>query len=145
MNKTEIFNKSSMKSALPDIRPGDIVKISQKVQDGDKTRIQEFEGLVLLMKHGKGISGSITVRKVTLGMGVEKIFPLHSPNIEKIEILKRGKVRRAKLYYLRSAKGKKARLKRTDYQENMPEKEIAEIKTEEPKPEAKEEVKSEEK
>jgi large subunit ribosomal protein L19 len=75
MNKTEIFNKSSMKKDLPDIRPGDIVKVSQKVQDGSKTKIQEFEGLVLLAKHGKGISGSITVRKVTLGMGVEKVFP----------------------------------------------------------------------
>jgi len=112
--------KDSLKSYLkkiPDIRSGDIVKVYQKVKLGKQERIQVFEGLVLARKHGKGISATITVRKVTSGIGVEKIFPLHSPTIEKIEIVKRGKVRRAKIYYLRKAKGRKARLKRTDFSE----------------------------
>ena len=97
---------------LPEIKPGDTVKVYQKIKEKDKERLQAFEGIVLARKHGKGISATITVRKVISGVGVEKIFPIHSPNIEKIEILKRSKVRRAKLYYLRTAKGKKAKLKR---------------------------------
>ena len=110
---SEIFNKSQLKKDLPDIRPGDTVRIFQKIQEkeGEKGVIQSFEGVVIARKHGKGISATITVRKVISGIGVEKIFPIHSPTIEKIEILKRAKVRRAKLYYLRTAKGRKARLK----------------------------------
>lgn len=109
--KLEIFNKTQVKADLPDVRPGDTVKIHQKIKEKDKERIQVFEGLVLARKHGKGIFSMITVRKVVAGVGVDKIFPLHSPIIDKIELVKRGKVRRAKLYYLRSAKGRKARLK----------------------------------
>jgi len=110
--KTETTTKVQLKKALPDIRPGDTVKVYQKIKEKDKERIQAFEGIVLARKHGKGISATITVRRVVSGIGVEKIFPIHSPIIEKIEVLKRSKVRRAKLYYLRTAKGKKARLKK---------------------------------
>ncbi len=113
--KTDDFIKKYQKSDIPDIRPGDTVQVSQKIKEKDKERIQKFEGVVIAKKHGKGISGTITVRKVISGIGVEKVFPLHTPTIEKIEILRHGKVRRAKLYYLRTAKGKKARLKRTDF------------------------------
>ncbi len=112
--KIETFNQSQLKKELPDIRPGDTVRVHQKIKEGDKERIQVFEGLVLARKHGKGISATITVRRIISGIGVERIFPIHSPIIEKIEVLKRAKVRRAKLYYLRTAKGKKARLKRKD-------------------------------
>ena len=112
--KIETFNKTQLKKGLPDIRPGDTVRVHQKVKEKDKERVQAFEGVVLARKHGKGISATITIRKVISGIGVEKIFPIHSPTIEKIEVLKRGKVRRAKLYYLRKAKGKKARLKRKE-------------------------------
>lgn len=133
--KTEKFNQSSLKK-LPDIRPGDTVKVYQKVKIGKQERIQAFEGQVLVRKHGKGISSTITVRKVISGIGVEKIFPLHSPIIEKIEIVKRGKVKRAKLYYLRKAKGKKARLKRIELKGKATEK--PKEKVEEPNREEKE-------
>ncbi len=109
--KLETFNKIQLKKDLPDIRPGDIVKIYQKIKEGEKERVQVFEGQVLAKKHGKGITSTITVRKVISGIGVEKIFPLHMPTLEKIEVFKKGKARRAKLYYLRKAKGRKARLK----------------------------------
>jgi len=115
-----------LKKDLSDIRPGDTVKVYQKIpasakatkskkrskKEEEKERTQIFEGVVLARKHGKGISSTITVRKVVGGIGVERIFPLHLPTIEKIEIISRGKVRRAKLYYLRERKGKKARLKK---------------------------------
>lgn len=119
MNKIEKFNKEQLKKGLDDIRPGDTIKVHQKIKEKDKQRIQVFEGLVLARKHGKGISATITVRKIVSGIGVERVFPLHSPNIEKIEIVKRGKVRRAKLYYLRKAKGKKARLKKVDFKQSV--------------------------
>ena len=108
---TEKFNKAQLKAGSPDIRPGDTVKIHQKIKEKDKERIQTFEGLVLTRKHGKGLFSMITVRKMVAGVGVEKTFPTHSPIIDKIELVKRGKVRRAKLYYMREAKGRKARLK----------------------------------
>lgn len=113
--KLETFNKSIMKENLPDIRPGDVIQVHQKIKEGDKERIQVFEGLVLAARHGRGIDAMITVRKVAQGVGVERIFPIHSPAIDKIEVVKRGKVKRAKLYYLRSAKGKKAKLKYKDF------------------------------
>ena len=109
--KLETFIKPLLKTDLPDIRPGDTITIHQKVQEKDKERIQVFEGQVLCRKHGKEMGSTITVRKVVSGIGVEKILALHSPIIEKIEIIKRGKARRAKLYYLREAKGKRARIK----------------------------------
>ena len=94
-----MFNQ--LKKELPDIRPGDTVKVYQKVKEQDKERLQAFEGIVIARKHGKGISATITVRAVISGIGAEKIFPIHSPIIEKIEVLKKGKARRANLYYLR--------------------------------------------
>lgn len=112
--KAEQFNKSQLKQ-LPDVKPGDTVKIHQKIKEGDKERIQVFEGLVIARKHGKGISSTITVRKVVEGIGVERIFPVHAPSIDKIEVVGSGKTRRAKLYYLRTAKGTKARLKRKNF------------------------------
>ncbi|OGZ72414.1 MAG: 50S ribosomal protein L19 [Candidatus Staskawiczbacteria bacterium RIFCSPLOWO2_01_FULL_38_12b] len=107
---TETFNKAQEKQ-MPDIRPGDIVRIHQKIKEGDKERIQIFEGVVIARKHGKGISSTITVRKVVDTIGVEKIFPVHSPSLSKIEVVKSSKVRRSKLYYLRTAKGAKGKLK----------------------------------
>jgi len=99
---------------VPDIRPGDTVKIHQKIKEGDKERIQIFQGVVIARKHGKGISSTITVRKVVDGVGVEKIVPVHSPSLEKIEVVKSSSVRRSKLYYLRTAKGAKGKLKNKD-------------------------------
>jgi len=149
--KTETFNKTQLKKGLPDIRPGDTVRIHQKVKEKDKERVQTFEGVVLARKHGKGVSATITIRRVISGIGVEKIFPIHSPTIEKIEVLKRGKVRRAKLYYLREAKGKKARLKRkelgeaTVWEEEKPAEEKPKEKpVEEPEKEVKGETPKEE-
>lgn len=132
--KLETFNKPQLKADLPDIRPGDTVRVYQKIKEGDKERTQAFEGLVIAKKHGQGITSTITVRKIISGIGVERIFPVHLPTIEKIEILKRGRVRRAKLYYLRKVKGKKARLKKKEFSEAVVEKkaveEIEEIKKE---------------
>ncbi len=91
----------------PDIRVGDTVKVHLKIKEGDKERIQKFEGVVISLK-GSGLSATLTVRKISYGIGVEKIFPLHSPVIKKIEIVKRGTVRKAKLYYLRERVGKRA-------------------------------------
>lgn len=98
------------KTDLPEIRPGDTLKASLKVREGGKERIQVFEGLVIAIKNG-GIAETITLRKVASGVGVERTIPLHSPNLAKIEILRHGKVRRAKLYYLRDKVGKDARIK----------------------------------
>lgn len=115
ITNVEKFNKANMNAAMPDIRPGDTVKVHQKIKEGDKERIQIFEGIVIARKNGKGISSTITVRKVVEQVGVERIFPVHSPAIAKIEVVKSGKVRRSKLYYLRTAKGKKAKLKKRDF------------------------------
>lgn len=92
-----------------DLRAGDTVKVSQKIQEKGKTRLQAFEGLVLAVKHGKEAGATFTVRKVASGVGVEKIFPLYSPNIDKIEVTKRSKVRRAKLYHIREKAAKEVR------------------------------------
>ncbi len=149
VTKLEIFTQTQLKKDLPDIRPGDTVRVYQKIKEKDKERIQTFEGLVIARKHGKGVSATIIVRKVISGIGVEKIFPIHSPFIEKIEILKKGKVRRAKLYYLRTAKGKKAKLKRKEFAEAIAEEEPKVVKEEttkeKPTEETKEEKKKEEK
>lgn len=107
--------KAEQEKNIPDLRPGDTIKVHQKIKEGTKERIQIFEGVIIARKNGKGIAGTMTVRKVIEGVGVERIFPIHSPSIEKIEILSHGKVRRAKLNYLRTAKGKKSRLKRKEF------------------------------
>ena len=121
--KLETVANMTLRQDVPDVRPGDIVRVHQKIKEGDKERIQVFEGVVLARKHGTGINATITIRKVTQGVGVERIFPLHSPLIEKIEIMKRSKVRRAKLYYLREAKGRKARLKTKAFNLEVPKEE----------------------
>jgi|SRR3989344_1273962 len=92
-------------------RPGYTVKVYQKIKEGNKERLQAFEGLVIARKHGSEPGATITVRRYLKGYGVEKIFPVHSPSIEKVEVIKKGKVRRAKLYYLRGLTGKSARIK----------------------------------
>ncbi len=108
----QTFN-SKMASALnlPDIRPGMTVKVHQKIKEGDKTRTQIFEGIVIARKHGSGPNATIIVRKVIGGVGVEKIFPLYLPTIEKFEVVKTSKVRRAKLYYLRGKTARETRKK----------------------------------
>ena len=98
-----------MKRDLPEFGPGDTVKVHVKVVEGEKERIQIFQGVVIARRQG-GIRSTFTVRKISGGVGVERIFPLHSPVVDRIELLRRGKVRRAKLYYLRQLKGKAARI-----------------------------------
>lgn len=110
--KIEAFSQPYLKKDLPEIRPGDSVRIHQKIKEGDKERIQAFEGVVIARKHGKEIGATITVRREISGIGTERVFPVHSPTIAKIEVLSKGRARRAKLYYLRQAKGRKAKLKK---------------------------------
>lgn len=105
------IEKSHIRQSIPDIRPGDTVRVTQKIKEGDKNRLVKFEGLILARKHGNSISGTFTVRKVMDGVGVERIYPIHSPTIEKIEILRRAKVRRAKLYYIRDKAAREIRRK----------------------------------
>tara|TARA_Y100000310_G_C20448296_1_gene699485 strand:- start:12 stop:530 length:519 start_codon:yes stop_codon:yes gene_type:complete len=135
----ETFNKSNLKSRIPDVQPGDTIRVHQKIKEGDKERIQVFEGVVLARKHGTGINATITVRKVSQGVAVERVFPIHAPMIEKIEIAKRSKVRRAKLYYLRTAKGRKARLRARAFNLELPEEEPQSVPEESPTEEVKEE------
>lgn len=111
MNKLDQYNKKYLKKDVLEIRPGYTVRVHQKIKEADKERIQIFEGLIIAIKHGRGINATITVRKVSHGVGVERIFPLHLPSIEKIEVVKKSKVRRAKLYYLRGKTAKESRLK----------------------------------
>lgn len=105
------FNKAQRAKKLPEFQAGDVVKVYRKIKEGDKERIQLFEGIVIAIKGGQSSSPMITVRKVSGGIGVELILPIHSPEIEKIELVKRAKVRRAKLYYLRGLTAKKSRMK----------------------------------
>ena len=95
---------------IPDFKAGDTVRVGYKVTEGTRTRVQNYEGVCISRKNGSGIAGSFTVRKISFGEGVERVFPLHSTNIESITVVRRGRVRRAKLYYLRSRRGKSARL-----------------------------------
>jgi len=104
------IEKPYLKSDVPDFRPGDTVRVHVRVVEGGKERIQVFEGVVIARRH-RGIADTITVRKVSYGVGVERTFPIHSPMVAQIEVVRRGKVRRAKLYYLRKLSGKAARLK----------------------------------
>ena len=141
MKKIEKAIKPFLKKEVPDIQPGDTVKVFQKLKEKNKERIQVYEGVVIARKHGKEIGATITVRKVVGGIGVERIFPLHLPTIEKIEIIKRSKTRRAKLYYLRKAKGKRARLKRKEFVEAVVEEKPKEPPAEKIEEEIKEETK----
>jgi large subunit ribosomal protein L19 len=103
--------------AIPDFGPGDTLKVGVKVIEGSRTRVQNYEG-VCISRKGAGIDASFTVRKISFGEGVERVFPLYSPNIDAIEVVRRGRVRRAKLYYLRTRRGKSARItEKTNYRE----------------------------
>lgn len=104
------ITKEQLRTDLPAFRPGDTVRVHVKVVEGNRERVQLFEG-VIIKRRGGGISETFTVRKVSYGVGVERTFPLHSPKIVKLEVVRRGKVRRAKLYYLRNLRGKAARIK----------------------------------
>jgi large subunit ribosomal protein L19 len=104
------ITKEQLRTDLPDFRPGDTVRVHVKVVEGSRERIQVFEGVVI-KRRGAGISETFTVRKVSYGVGVERTFPVHTPKIAKLEVVRRGKVRRAKLYYLRALRGKAARIK----------------------------------
>jgi large subunit ribosomal protein L19 len=95
---------------IPDFRAGDTIRVGFKVTEGTRTRVQNYEGVCISRKHGKGIAGAFTVRKISFGEGVERVFPLHSTNIDSITVVRRGRVRRAKLYYLRTRRGKSARI-----------------------------------
>jgi len=110
MNKLIEIERPFLRTDLPDFRPGDTIKVYFRIKEGDKERIQPFEGIVI-RKRGSGTGATFTVRKISYGVGVERTFPLHSPLIEKIEVLRKGKVRRARLYYLRERVGKKAKVK----------------------------------
>jgi len=111
-NKAQLFSQPYLKKEQSKmIRPGQEIKVYQKVIEGNKEKTHVFEGLVIAKKHGKEIGSTITIRRIAAGVGTEIVLPLHSPSIEKIEVLKENKVRRAKLYYLREAKGKRAKLK----------------------------------
>ena len=110
MDVISLVEKKYLKSDVPDFRSGDTVRVHVKVKEGARERIQVFEGFVIARKHG-GLSETFTVRKVSSGVGVERVFPLHCPSISQIEVKRLGKVRRAKLYYLRKRSGKSARIK----------------------------------
>ncbi len=110
LNLVNEITKEQMKSDLPELRPGQTVRVDVKIKEGDKSRIQAYEGIVVKVQ-GSGIGQTFTVRKISSGVGVERTFPVHSPIIDKITVVRRGKVRRAKLFYLRQRSGKSAKLK----------------------------------
>ena len=110
MNLIEQIEKDQLKTDLPDINSGDSVKVNVKVSEGNRERVQTFEGVIISI-NGVGISKTITVRKLSFGVGVERIFPIHAPIIDSIEVIRKGKVRRSKLYYLRDRIGKSAKIK----------------------------------
>ncbi|MGQ9557243.1 MAG: 50S ribosomal protein L19 [Desulfurispora sp.] len=110
MNLVQSLEKEYLKQEIPAFKPGDTVKVHYKVIEGNRERIQVFEGVVI-RRRGGGMSETFTVRRVSYGVGVERTFPLHSPKIDRIEVTRRGRVRRARLYYLRQLRGKAARIK----------------------------------
>lgn len=117
MDKIKQFDKKQLKAGVPEIKSGMKVRVWQKIKEGDKERLQAFEGVVIAAKHGRGKSATFTVRKISSGVGVERIFPLHTPTIERVEVLSQAKVRRAKLYYVRSRIGKKSKMKQVELAE----------------------------
>ncbi len=110
MNIIDSITKNQIRTDLPELLIGDTVKVHVKVKEGTRERIQVYEGTIISKKHG-GISETVTVRRISFGVGVERVFPVNSPNIDKIEVVRKGKVRRAKLYYLRDRVGKAAKVK----------------------------------
>ena len=110
INKLHAIQHAGLRQEIPEFRAGDTLRVSVRVREGDKERLQAFEG-VCIARRGGGISETFTVRKVSSGVGVERIFPVHSPSVAEIKVVRRGRVRRAKLYYLRKLSGKAARIK----------------------------------
>ena len=110
MDALKTISDASLKQEVPAFAVGDTVKVHVRIKEGDKSRIQVFEGTVIAKKHG-GISETFTVRRVSYGVGVERVFPLHSPNVAAVKVIRKGKVRRSKLYYLRDRVGKAAKVK----------------------------------
>ena len=110
MQKLDMIDAASIKKDEPDFRAGDTVKVNVKVIEGNRSRIQAFQGVVI-SRHGGGVGETFTVRKISFGTGVERTFPINAPTVESIEVITRGDVRRAKLYYLRNLRGKKAKIK----------------------------------
>lgn len=148
MDAIRYFAQQSMKTNAPALRPGDTVRVHQKIREGNKERIQIFEGTVLAVRGNKGINTSFVVRRIASGVGVEKTFPIHSPNVVKVERLKSSKVRRARLYYLRSRFGRNARMRNevrnvTNWEELAPAVEVESEVTEMPAEDAATEVEPE--
>jgi len=113
MNRLDIVEKTQIKENIPTFQPGDTLRVHVRIKEGNKERLQAFEGVCIAIKHG-GVRETVTVRKVSFGVGVERIFPLHATVIDHIDVVRLGKVRRAKLYYLRDLRGKAARIKERD-------------------------------
>ena len=113
MNRLDSIEETQLKDNIPSFQSGDTVKVHVRIKEGNKERLQVFEGIVIARKHG-GARETITVRKISFGVGVERIFPLHATIVDHIDVVRRGKVRRAKLYYLRDLRGKAARIKERD-------------------------------
>ena len=113
MNRLDTVEQTQLKETTPTFKPGDTLRVHVRIKEGNKERLQAFEGICIARKHG-GVRETITVRKVSFGVGVERIFPLHATVIDHIDVVRRGRVRRAKLYYLRELRGKAARIKELD-------------------------------
>ena len=113
MNRLDSVDQTQLRENIPAFQPGDTLKVHVRIKEGNKERLQVFEGVVIARKHG-GVRETVTVRKVSFGVGVERIFPIHGTVIDHIDVVRRGKVRRAKLYYLRDLRGKAARIKEKD-------------------------------
>ena len=113
MNRLDVVENTQVKENVPNFQPGDTLRVHVRIKEGNKERLQAFEGVCIARKHG-GVRETVTVRKVSFGVGVERIFPLHGTVIDHIDVVRRGRVRRAKLYYLRDLRGKAARIKEKD-------------------------------
>jgi len=113
MNRLDSIEETQMKDSIPNFQPGDSIRVHVRISEGGKERLQAFEGIVIALKHG-GARETVTVRKISFGVGVERIFPLHATVIDHIDVVRHGKVRRAKLYYLRDLRGKAARIRERD-------------------------------
>ena len=113
MNRLDVVENTQLKENIPSFQPGDTLRVHVRIKEGNKERLQAFEGICIARKHG-GARETVTVRKVSFGVGVERIFPLHGTVIDHIDVIRRGRVRRAKLYYLRDLRGKAARIKEKD-------------------------------